>query len=176
MYGIHIDCPREKLLIQCSWLPADAPHKPHRASQSFYFFQKVSNGKESSLQFPVLLQKWEMDTYIPLLSPDIKAFLPHDHVVSGNQRSGAAWLSGCHSLGSDKHNRSSGLNITHAHPCSCPSLGCWNSPANGMQGYFRLSYATLHELVYTPLFPLELDLLALCTWGVFVSFISAWQS
>lgn len=87
----------------------------------------------------------------------------------------AAWLPGCHGLGSDKNNRSSGLTKTHAHPCYCPSLGRWNSLAYGMQGYFRLRYARLHELLYTPLFPLKFDLLALCTWDIFVSLISACQ-
>lgn len=115
---------------------------PTQTSQSFtaiLFFQKMSNGKESSLQLPVLLQKWEMNPYIPLLSPEVKAFLPHNHVVSGNQRSGAGGQPGCCGLGSDKHNRSSGLTTTLPHPCSCPSPGCWNSLAKGMQSYFSAS-------------------------------------
>lgn len=165
-----------------------------------------------------------MNSYIPLLSPEVKAFLPHNQVVSGHQSSGAGGQPGCCALGSDKHNRSSGLTTTHAHPCPCPCPGCWNSLAKGMDGYFSayalsnctpnavlsgtarlviqswgffakrcnrfffgyvwlfnlkwffwLGYARFRELVYIPLFPLKFDLLALCTWGIFLLFISAWQ-
>lgn len=47
----------------------------------------MSNGALSATL--VLLQKWEINIYIPLPSPEVKTFLPHYHVVSGNQRSGA---------------------------------------------------------------------------------------
>lgn len=52
---------------------------PTQTPQSFAnisFLQKMSNGKEFSLQFPVLLQKWEMNTYIPLLHQRSRLYFP----------------------------------------------------------------------------------------------------
>lgn len=79
-------------------------------------------------------------------SPEVKALLPYKHVVSGKQRSGAGGQPGCPDLGSDKHDRSSGLTTTHTHPCSCPSPGFWSSLAKGMQGFFS-TYALTNAVL-----------------------------
>lgn len=94
-------------------------------------------------------------------SPEVKALLPYKHVVSGKQRSGAGGQPGCPGLGSDKHDRSSGLTTTHTHPCSCPSPGCWSSLAKGMQGYFS-TYALTNVVLS------ETERLLIQSWDFFL--------
>lgn len=108
-----------------------APHTNLTELYNQFIFSEDVTWKGILSATPSTIAKWEMKTYIPLLSAGFSSPWPCGQWKSKVWGRRAAWL-----LWPDKHNRYFGLITTHAHPCSCPSSGCWNSLAKGKQGYF----------------------------------------